>query len=130
MAEAKHTPGKLTTPRGDGALYDIRIYADSMRSLAIATVWCEGVGDRDEAEANASRLVACWNACEESGINPEAVPELVKALENVVAEWDAERFEWYENRQGVLSGETPQPNTGATWMGAARAVLAKAKGEA
>lgn len=32
-----------------------------------------------ECEANADRIVACVNACE--GINPKAVPELLKAVE-------------------------------------------------
>ncbi len=32
----------------------------------------------DEEYANASRIVACVNACE--GINPEAVPNMLKAL--------------------------------------------------
>jgi hypothetical protein len=38
--------------------------------------------------AHQHRLVACWNACE--GINPEAVPELLKAARAVVAADDAE----------------------------------------
>ncbi len=36
------------------------------------------------AHANAARIVACVNACE--GINPEAVPDLVRALEGLLAD--------------------------------------------
>jgi hypothetical protein len=36
---------------------------------------------RDVDTATTQRLVACWNACE--GINPEAVPELLAALEEI-----------------------------------------------
>ena len=39
------------------------------------------LGYEKEAKATAVRFVACWNACE--GINPEAVPELLKALQRI-----------------------------------------------
>jgi hypothetical protein len=37
-------------------------------------------------EANVRRLVACWNNCE--GLNPEGVPEVVKALKSAAIELD------------------------------------------
>jgi len=36
-----------------------------------------------ETEANASRIVACVNGCQ--GINPDAVPDLLAALKNVIS---------------------------------------------
>jgi len=51
----------------------------------IATMKCDGGNDNPytmplaEAQATAARIVACVNGCE--GINPEAVPDLVFALE-------------------------------------------------
>ncbi len=42
----------------------------------IARIW-ENIGNSDSS-ANARRIVSCVNAC--AGINPEAVPDLVKAL--------------------------------------------------
>jgi hypothetical protein len=45
----------------------------------------EDAGVRGESEehalANAARIVSCVNAC--AGLNPEAVPEMVKALEEI-----------------------------------------------
>ena len=38
--------------------------------------------DPEQAEANARRIVSCVNACE--GINPDAVPELLEALHNLL----------------------------------------------
>ncbi len=35
----------------------------------------------------AQRITDCWNACE--GIDPEAVPELVEALCNMVSLWES-----------------------------------------
>jgi hypothetical protein len=51
----------------------------------IATVHCLDVeGDVDEAlmKANKKRLVRCVNACR--GLNPEVVPEMVAALDDLV----------------------------------------------
>lgn len=39
-------------------------------------------GDTGEGAANIERIVSCVNACE--GINPEAVPLMVKALKDLV----------------------------------------------
>ena len=63
------------------------IYADTGGRAHVAEVTCgtrntrRGIG-RPETDANANRIVACVNGCK--GINPEAVPGLVAALERVV----------------------------------------------
>lgn len=71
----KHTSGRLIASNsgiwekepGDGP--NINLLASTL------------LGSRDDEtnHANAKRLVDCWNACE--GINPEAVPALLEALE-------------------------------------------------
>lgn len=38
-------------------------------------------GGKDQAKANAERIVACVNAC--AGLNPSALPDAVKALEEI-----------------------------------------------
>ncbi len=53
-------------------------------SVPIISPWIQdyfGRGDRrhEEAAANMARIVACVNAC--AGINPEAVPELIRAVD-------------------------------------------------
>jgi hypothetical protein len=44
--------------------------------------------DTARDEANTHRIVACVNACE--GINPEAVPDMLEALEACVFAFNAE----------------------------------------
>ena len=54
----------------------------------IASLWVGGgTKGKPEQEANARRIVACWNACE--GIDPEAVPGMVEACKRVLRaeEW-------------------------------------------
>lgn len=71
-----------------------------------------------EAEANASRIVACVNGCE-GIVDPSAVKELLEALEAVLFSAEAMRDE-LESFQG-FSGEPES-------MKAARAAIAKARG--
>ena len=55
-----------------------------MRGLKhIAMITQDGRVRRKEVEANAHRIIACVNACE--GIIPEAVPDLLVALEKVIS---------------------------------------------
>ena len=71
---SEYTPGRLAcrpTVNDDDEPRDCLI-AREFGNLTVA----DDIGDAD-----ASRLVACWNAC--IGINPEAVPELLAALEVV-----------------------------------------------
>lgn len=49
--------------------------------------WRLFVTEGPDAEANAARIVACVNACE--GINPDAVPDLLAALGDLIAEYTA-----------------------------------------
>ena len=62
---SKHTPGQLHV----GPYYktDVESREGTVAECRVGTA---------RGEANARRIVACWNACE--GINPEAVPELLK----------------------------------------------------
>lgn len=81
--ETKHTPepweeyaGNIRTVEanekyGDG-------YRAEFRRRPIADV-VNIRGQEEVNKANAQRIVACVNACK--GINPEAVPELLEALE-------------------------------------------------
>jgi hypothetical protein len=69
-----------------------------------------------EQVANAEHLVACWNGCEQAGIvNPEAVPEIVKALEDLFADIN-------NTPESLAIWEAGHPH-----ISAAHAALAKAK---
>jgi len=77
--KTKHTTGKWIHNEcesgPDGCIFhDIRAQRKGF-SITVATA--RGTNQ----EANAERIVACVNACE--GINPEAVPEMLKALQNI-----------------------------------------------
>jgi hypothetical protein len=69
--------------------------------------------DRETANANAARIVACVNACE--GLNPEAVRELLEALHTISNKASA----------GLLC-HADAPYCCATIGDIARAALAKA----
>lgn len=76
----KHTPGRL---RAEGLL----IVMDDEVGPLVAQVADELMHvevDGEQATADAERLAACWNACLD--INPEAVPELLKAHDTNVAD--------------------------------------------
>lgn len=70
MTNAAHKPG----PWG---IEKCRCGHDSCSQYTISTQRSSGF-----SEANANRIVACVNACE--GINPEAAPELLEALEEML----------------------------------------------
>jgi len=73
MSEIKHTSGEWYTKSFKW------IYADGNM---IAKVFSYDPEDDDKSlpyKANAQRIVACVNACK--GIDPEAVPDLLDALE-------------------------------------------------
>lgn len=76
MSEAKHTPGPLEAePQfiGDDVFTGtIQLWGGEDSEVLIAE--CVDM-------ANARRLRDCWNACE--GINPEAVPDLLAALQKL-----------------------------------------------
>ena len=100
----KHTPGPLSA-HYHGSGYGISRRRDGA-SQRIADV--HGTSKRDEATAH--RLAACYNACE--GINPDAVPELLKAAKPVLG--------WLEDQDG---------ETVYKLRGLFRAAIAKAEGE-
>jgi hypothetical protein len=55
---------------------------EPVEANAYGEVWAgkEFVADCFDSFPNAKHIAACWNACE--GLNPKAVPELVKALKS------------------------------------------------
>lgn len=58
-------------------------YADGGSTRSYTNVVCGTSGHSETALANMRRIVACVNGC--AGINPEAVPDLVKACEVALA---------------------------------------------
>lgn len=95
-------PGEIVI--GDGEMY-------------IAGVpWTHG---EDELEGNARRLVACWNALR--GLNPEVVPELVAALDDLAdyaeGAYDEGYFDANEQSDGMQAS-----------IKKARELLARVKG--
>ena len=79
MSAAKHTPGRLGRNIPPVTRYPI-LYA-GRNSHVCRVVTGGGIPD-DEAEANADRLVACWNACEGFD-DPAAVREAIDLLERI-----------------------------------------------
>ena len=83
----KHTAGPWTVvPNTHHSRdLDLRSYIYSVKNAnlyrCLAKIEVLHVGE-NEAEANAHRIVACVNACK--GINPEAIPELLEALQLMV----------------------------------------------
>lgn len=79
-----HTPEpwRLDTDGGSGQYHNIR-----------HNMICSGpylLGSRRDtgtAKADAARIVACVNAC--AGINPEAVPDLLAAVEDALIQFGA-----------------------------------------
>lgn len=82
----------IVTASGRANTIGQRPNADQRWTIAVLN--CAGVfvGDRlkysstDEQRANRDRIVACVNAC--AGINPEAVPSLLKACEALIADYN------------------------------------------
>ena len=93
MMSAKHTPGRLSVDEypvalsnGDLAHAKLSIVAPSKDprylhfSIGMVNFSAEFIGlypsDVEEAEANARRLVACWNACE--GMETDALQQITR----------------------------------------------------
>lgn len=84
----------------------------------IATVFStEMQGSKANQQANAERIVDCVNGCK--GINPEAVPELLAALEAIRNDSDA----WLEGEMDSLS----QNELMMAFISTANAAIAEAK---
>jgi hypothetical protein len=129
MSEAKHTPepwnlfnrGQETFPgiESEGG-FSVVIWGDEDDDAGVR-------GDtHDKALANAKRIVSCVNKC--AGINPEAVPEMVKALERAVSQMssdatciDGEFGSCRSLEEMEADGDLPEA------LVLARAALAKAK---
>lgn len=89
----KHTAGRLGANNSGKACYCAGIDHSNWNWFLYITIEsgeivCVAHGaTKQEAEANAARIVACVNACE--GINPEAVPMLVEACREFIRKCDA-----------------------------------------
>ena len=124
MTQASHTPGPWMPDESSGICNVTGSHGRSICSTGGYQNNAEDVRNvRAENEANAARIVACVNACE--GINPEAVPDMLAALEGTV-----DCLEYIQR----LEKETIAPILGwgvrASWIHAARAAIAKARGDA
>jgi hypothetical protein len=79
---SEHTPGQLIRV-GYRIASGSRFVAECFPDAGYSVLRIES---KDECVANAKHLVACWNNCE--GLNPERVPELLKALKSAAIELD------------------------------------------
>ena len=113
--KAAHTPGKvricepITTERGRAWGINGLATPDGFNGASdcrLAEVF--------SIEANAARFVACWNAC--TGLNPEAVPDLLRACQAFVEQ--VVKLKGFPN--------LTQPYAGALIL--AEAAIARAKG--
>lgn len=129
----KHTPGPWKVFYQDDEYPGIEV-ADRDYSIVVygdKGDFNAGVqGDtHEEALANAQRIVACVNACE--GINPEAVPDMLKALEGAVEAMVAAR----DFTTSLISNKDAKWTTYVELTDAMRIpqinqLIAKARGEA
>lgn len=73
--KTQHTPTPWkATQAGSGANWGIE---SGGRHIGVVI----GIANPQQGKADAERIVACVNACE--GINPEAVPEMLKELKHL-----------------------------------------------
>lgn len=109
--KSTHTPGPwYAWPDGKGVSVGVN---QSARDICRLTYSGRPFDPPEEQRVpNAERIVACVNAC--AGINPEAVPELLAALEGLLEEVDAHLD--YHDDEMQEAAET------------ARAAIAKATG--
>ena len=113
----KHTPGPWTYHHEPSLnRYAVRAEPFGTETILSISYWSRTpIWDRERAEADASRIVSCVNACD--GINPEAVPDLLAACKAVDDAWTGgENGDW----RGALDRA----------LGMARAAIAKAEGGA
>ena len=83
---AQHTNGRLYPLQGDPSVLHAEQGARGRR------VCCtESFGDKDENNANARRLAACWNACDGIGtehLEDDAVRKLIQDRDLLLAQRD------------------------------------------
>lgn len=65
-------------------------FAGNIVGGAVRLNLCVMISDWLNGEANAQRIVDCVNACE--GINPEAIPDMVEALKDIVEQAGKTKF--------------------------------------
>lgn len=85
---AQHTPGRLIVRNG------YSLYAADGKTPVADTCLTNSVPDNDEA--NARRLVACWNACEglpDEFLNSNPIKQLVQSLWDRNSELEGQRDE-------------------------------------
>lgn len=66
-----------------GTTYAAELVGTSPRGKRRVVARAASTHDNRERDANAARLVSCWNACE-SLADPSCVPELVEALRGIL----------------------------------------------
>ena len=84
---SKHTPGPWIASRTNAGAIPSHFQPPEVLGRNGACCVASQLGNGPEAEANTDRIAACVNACK--GINPEAVPELLKALREYVERHEA-----------------------------------------
>lgn len=118
---APHTQTKLAHRFG-------RIFSVDRENLTIANI--ARAHDGDYSEANARRLVACWNACE--GLSTEAL-ERLGTLDRARVALDVVRVQAIAQRDELLAAlesvALVYRNAGGKEWEAARAAIAKVKAE-
>ena len=121
---AQHTNGRLYPLQGDPSVLHAEQGARGRR------VCCtESFGDKDENNANARRLAACWNACD--GLPTESLEKL-GTLDRASVEMNVFRAHLLAQRDELLAALHRMENHPASRIDElpemARAAIAKVKG--
>lgn len=119
--ETQHTPAPWTVEDGSSSghcCFTHSIQGTDGRPVAEVIRQYE-VEEDEQNKANASRIVECVNACEGLA-DPSAVPELLEALEDLLAGW-----ELMISQYGYNPGVEPEDSLNMR----ARAAIAKATGK-
>ena len=131
----KHTPGHLILEHGA----DIVTFEDG-RIIDVASAYCHAIDGR--SEANAERLVACWNACQgidTADLKSGSVSIIQKLHDDVAQRVLEQRDELLAALQGIIgyfdSGNSVDVSqatikAGSDEVKAARAAIAKVEGGA
>ena len=121
----KHTPGHLILEHGA----DIVTFEDG-RIMDVASVYCHAIDGR--SEANAERLVACWNACQgidTADLKSGSVSIIHKLHDEAAKMVLAQRDELLEVLEYVMN-RLVDPHETADAATNARAAIAKVEGGA
>ena len=113
MMSTKHTAGPWTYGRvGNDERKDVSWWIGTPHADIAHISRMDDTGKSlEEHDANAARIVACVNGCE--NVNPEAVPLLVHALKNLLEHddgehngCDADPCDWCFARQALAKAAT------------------------